>query len=145
MFSQRIRPVAILLVALPLAACTSAPRAAAPPASGPQPVRPPQRFDPYPVIEVRKVLFDKKLAGYLKVRVDDSAPLEPTRLYLVYDRNFELRGYFTENGRTFGVRPDGSTRPLGARSREDSLRVLLGGDPDGEVTLAPMDPPQRLR
>ncbi len=137
-----------LLGTLALAGCLAA-GCNAPPSRGadadaPVPVQPPERFDPYPVVRVRKVLLDGKLAGYLKVRVDDTDPIEPERTFLVYDEAFRLRGFFTDNGRVFRVEANGELRALGARTREDSFRVLLGGKVDSKVGLAPMDPPKTI-
>jgi hypothetical protein len=111
----------------------------------PTPVKPPERFDPYPVVQVRKVLIEGALAGYMKVRVDDTQKAKQLLIFLVYDESFALRGYFTENGRTFLATRDGDSKYMGARTREDSLRLLLDGERDTEVTLVPMDKPKSIR
>ncbi|MHC4393238.1 MAG: hypothetical protein ACYTFT_07895 [Planctomycetota bacterium] len=104
--------------------------------------RAPEAFSPKPVIAVREVYLDGVLKGYMKVKEDERVT-EGFRLFLVYDINFVHKGFMTNTGRTHKVR-DHKLVDIGFKSREDSLRILLGGTRDSEVALVPMPEPLTL-
>lgn len=125
--------------AVPASGCAS--REARP---GPevQVARPLQRFDPAPIIAVRKVLIDGELRGYLKVKADESGD-EELLLYLVYDEEFNQRGFQTESGQTYQLVGDRLVE-LGLRSRKGGVGELLTGSFESKVAFAAMDPPRTL-
>jgi hypothetical protein len=100
-------------------------------------------------IAVRKIAFDGKTAGFLKVKVasaDANAPKNPEApTYWVYDGYFTPVGFYTEGGATYRVPHRGTDLvALGTLEREVALKALLGGDERAVVDLLPMDAPRTL-
>lgn len=107
-----------------------------------EPARPPQRYDPAPIIEVRKVFLDGRHAGYYKIRLDETHQT-PVRIVMLYDLTFDLRGFQTAGGATFESVRDTFVEH-GPRRLEGAVRLLLGGDFDTDVRFEPMERPWTL-
>jgi len=135
--------VGLLIGALAGSGCQAAPsRAAADTAAEIEVARPPDPFDPFPIVEVRSVRFGGRLVGYLKVKVDTRSA-DDVRYFEIYDDRFLVRGFQTEGGKTYRRRRTASKGytydMLGTYTRENALRLLLGGKVDQEVILLPVE------
>jgi hypothetical protein len=124
------------------------------PASRPKPAAPAPAAAPAPdtaaTIAARKIAFDGRTGGYLKVKIDAEAANAPRHedeplAYWIYDLRWTAVGFYTAGGQTFrcGRRP-GSLEPLGTLPRDIALRTLLHANPDSIVDLLPIDAPRTL-
>jgi hypothetical protein len=101
------------------------------------------------VLAVRRVAFDGRVSGYMKVKTLASAANRSSGegdvlTYWVYDARWSPVGYYTRGGDTFRLGYGGDLESLGILSTERALRVLLGAKSDAAVDLLPLDAPRTL-